>query len=130
MSKNILLVDDDDVHLLWATEILEQEGYVTESAKSVSSAMDFLKNNKYDLIITDLVMPGMSGIDFIKEVAEKYKGQKAIVMTGHADVDSFIESVYDIGAMEYIIKPVPRNDFVAMVNKLTGEVPKTNELST
>lgn len=130
MSKNILLVDDDDVHLLWASEILEQEGYCIESARSVSKAMEFLEKQAYDLIITDLVMPGMSGIDFMKEVAEKYKGQKAIIMTGHGDIDSFIESVYDIGAMEYIVKPVPRKDFVAMVNKLTSTAQNTNEIST
>jgi DNA-binding NtrC family response regulator len=73
---------------------------------------------KYDLIISDLVMPGMSGIDFVRQVADMKKDQKAIIMTGHGDVDTFIESVHGLGALEYIIKPIDTDSFVNMVKKL------------
>lgn len=120
MKKTILLVDDDDAHVMWSTEILEQNGYKVESTHSAGEALDLLEKKKYDLIISDLVMPEMSGIDFVKRISELRKGQKAIIMTGHGDVDSFIKSVYDLGALEYIIKPVETDDFLAMVKKLTS----------
>jgi len=118
--KTILLVDDDEAHVLWSRDILEQHGYEIDSTGSAGKALEMLKNKQYDLIISDLVMPEMSGIELVRSIARLRKGQKAIIMTGHGDVDSFIESVYDLGALEYIIKPVDTDDFVAMVNKLTS----------
>ncbi len=123
-ARTILVVDDDEAHLLWSTEILTEHGYEIDSTCSASDALNMLSTQKYDLIISDLIMPEMSGIDFMKKVSKKHKDQKAIIMTGHGDIDTFIESVYDAGALEYIIKPVAKNDFIAMVDKLTDPTSK------
>ncbi len=117
-AKAILVVDDDEAHLIWSTEILKQSGYGIDVARSAEKALEMLACKKYDLIISDLVMPGMSGIDFVRQVADMKKDQKAIIMTGHGDVDTFIESVHGLGALEYIVKPIDTDDFVNMVKKL------------
>ena len=116
----ILLVDDDEAHLLWSTEVLKDNGYQIESTPSVETAIKMLSEKSFDLIISDLVMPEMSGIEFVRQVAEIRKGQKAIILTGHGDVETFIESVYDLGALEYIVKPVEVDEFLAVVRKLTS----------
>lgn len=118
-SKSILLVDDDESHLLWSEEILTEQGYQIRSTHSALEALSIIEKESFDLIISDLVMPEMSGIDFMRRVALYKKGQKAIILTGHGDIETFIESVYDVGALEYIVKPVDAEEFVAMVAKLT-----------
>jgi DNA-binding NtrC family response regulator len=119
-KKTILLVDDDEAHLLWSEEILGERGYEIISTHSAQKALELLKNKPVDLVISDLVMPEMSGTDFVRKVAEMRKGQKAIILTGHGDIETFIESVYDLGALEYIVKPVDADEFVSMVAKLTS----------
>ena len=68
--------------------------------------MELISKQPYDLIVSDLMMPGMSGIDFVREIGSFEKDYKVVLMTGHADVDTFIESVYGLGALEYIVKPI------------------------
>ncbi len=120
-GKSILVVDDDESHLVWSSDILEQNGYIADVALSGERALEMLANKKYDLIISDLVMPGMSGIDFVRAVSDIESNQKAIIMTGHGDVDTFIESVHGLGALEYIDKPITTEDFITMVDKLTSQ---------
>ncbi|MDH5477142.1 MAG: response regulator [Nitrospinota bacterium] len=119
-AKTILVVDDDEAHLLWSQEILGQSGYKIDSAISAEKALEMLQEHSYDLIISDLLMPGMSGMDFVRKIGEVREGQKAIIMTGHGDIDSFIESVHGLGALEYVTKPIATKDFINMVNKLTA----------
>ncbi|MBI4665760.1 MAG: response regulator [Nitrospinae bacterium] len=120
-KKSILLVDDDEAHLLWSSEVLKESGYEIETTFSAEAALKMLQNKPYDLIISDLVMPEMSGTDFVRKVAGIRKGQKAIIMTGHGDVESFMESVYDLGALEYIIKPVEMEEFLTIVKKIISQ---------
>ena len=119
-TKSILLVDDDEAHLLWSEEILSEQGYRIRSTLSAKYALDLFDSESFDLVISDLVMPEMSGIDFMRLVSQKKKGQRAIILTGHGDIESFMESIYDVGALEYIVKPVDAEEFVAMVAKLTS----------
>ncbi|MDH5510753.1 MAG: response regulator [Nitrospinota bacterium] len=118
--KTILVVDDDEAHLLWSKEILGQNGYEIDAAISAEKALEMLNCRSYDLIISDLLMPGMSGLDFVRKIGEVREGQKAIIMTGHGDIESFIESVHGLGALEYVTKPIETKDFINMVNKLTA----------
>lgn len=127
ISKSILVVDDEEAHLMWSTEILEQNGYRVETACSAEKALELLAEAEFDLIISDLIMPGMSGIDFVRQVAEIRKNQKAIIMTGHGDVDTFIESIHGLGALEYIIKPIETDDFINMVNKIISPAKDTEK---
>lgn len=127
VSKSILVVDDEEAHLMWSTEILEQNGYKVEVAVSAEKALELLEEMEFDLIISDLIMPGMSGIDFVRRVSETKKNQKAIIMTGHGDVDTFIESIHGLGALEYIIKPIQTDEFVNMVNKIISPAKDTEK---
>lgn len=119
-TKTILLVDDDEAHLLWSSEVLKESGFLIETANTPREALKLLGDKSYDLVISDLVMPEMSGLDFVRSIAGIRKGQKAIILTGHGDVESFMESVYDLGAIEYIVKPVEMEEFVTIVKRHTS----------
>ena len=120
MTKKILLVDDDEAHLLWSTEILRDKGYDIEATHSANKAIDLLKADSYDLVISDLRMPEMSGIELVKKIAEIREGQKAIILTGYGDTESFIETVHGLGVLEYINKPIEIDKLVAVIDKLTN----------
>jgi two-component system response regulator AtoC len=122
-TKTILLVDDDEAHLLWSSEVLRESGFLIETASTPREALKLLGDKPYDLVISDLVMPEMSGVDFVRSIAGIRKGQKAIILTGHGDVESFMESVYDLGAIEYIVKPVEIEEFVTIVKRHTSSTP-------
>lgn len=126
-TKTILLVDDDEAHLLWSAEVLTDSGFLIETASTPKEALKLLGVKPYDLVISDLVMPEMSGLDFVRSIASIRKGQKAIILTGHGDVESFMESVYDLGAIEYIVKPVEIEEFITIVKRHTSSPsPKAN----
>lgn len=122
-TKTVLLVDDDEAHLLWSSEVLKESGFLIETASTPREALKLLGDKPYDLVISDLVMPEMSGVDFVRSIAGIRKGQKAIILTGHGDVESFMESVYDLGAIEYIVKPVEIEEFITIVKRHTSPAP-------
>ena len=126
MAKTILLVDDDEAHLLWSAEILREKGYVVEATDSATEALDLIEANSFDLVISDLRMPEMSGIALVKKISEIREGQKAIILTGYGDMESFIESVHGHGVLEYINKPIEIDKLVAVIDKLTGPDSDTN----
>jgi DNA-binding NtrC family response regulator len=117
-NKRILIVDDDDAHLLWTSEVLSQRGYEITTDTSALNALQRLTTETYDLIISDLIMPEMTGAEFVRKAAGVQDGIKAIILTGHGDAESFVETVYGLGALEYILKPVEIDEFVAVINKL------------
>jgi DNA-binding NtrC family response regulator len=128
-TKTILLVDDDEAHLLWSSEVLKESGFLIETANTPREALKLLGDRSYDLVISDLVMPEMSGLDFVRSIADIRKGQKAIILTGHGDVESFMESVYDLGAIEYIVKPVEIEEFITIVKRHTSSTPPKSKLT-
>ncbi|MFW2331222.1 MAG: response regulator [Nitrospinota bacterium] len=117
-KKRLLLVDDDEAHLLWASEVLEENGFEIISSKSSKEALELIKKERIDLIISDLVMPEMGGIEFVKKIADIKADQRVIIMTGHGDIDSYIESRYNLGALEYIGKPIKIEEFLKVINEV------------
>lgn len=117
-KKRLLLVDDDEAHLLWASEVLEDNGFEIISSKSSKEALELIKKERIDLIISDLVMPEMGGIEFVKKIADIKADQRVIIMTGHGDIDSYIESRYNLGALEYIGKPIKIEEFLKVINEV------------
>ena len=103
MKSKLWIVDDEESIRTICTSALE-ENFKIETFKSGSEAMLALNSEKPDLIITDIKMPGLTGIDLLKIVAEKYPNLPTIVMTAHSDIDNAL-SAYKGGAFEYLPKP-------------------------
>jgi two-component system NtrC family response regulator len=105
MQKRILVVDDDE-SLRWVTQAqLQQSGYSVAAAASGEEALERIHESPPDLVITDLKMPRMSGIDLLKRIRAEYPEILVIVVTAFGTVENAVEAM-KAGAYDYITKPV------------------------
>lgn len=110
MEKGYILVIDDEEDLLVSfKEILEEERYKVDIESDPVKAVEIVKNNDYDLIISDLKMPGLTGNEFLKEIRKYNDFVSFIILTAYGTVDTAVECMKN-GAYDYISKPVDFND--------------------
>ena len=126
--KNIWVLDDDQ-SIRWVIEkALNRNGYIVKTFDSVEDAMSLIGTSNPDLILSDVRMPGKSGLDFLEIVKRDNPQIPVIIMTAYSDVETTVES-YKAGAYEYISKPFDINDLLKIVNKASSstKVLKTDE---
>ena len=132
MSKaNILVVDDELIERQTLTDILRLEGYHVASAANGEAAVDYVRLNPVDLIILDLRMPGMSGLDVVKVVYRISPDTEIILLTAHGSIESAID-VRRSQVHDYLLKPaspVQIIDSVARAVWRTG-IPNYKRVST
>jgi len=104
-EARILVVDDEPNVLLTIRAILEEDGYVVDTAVDGEAALEAIRTCRYDLVLTDLKLPGVDGLGVLAEVRNSSPATVTIMMTGYASVDSAIEAVH-LGAYEYLLKPM------------------------
>lgn len=100
----ILIVDDEDVVLKSCLRILQKLDYEVDTAYSGQTALDNLKKKRYDIVITDLMMPGMDGMQLLAEIKKQYPDIIVIIFTGFATVETARQAL-KAGAFDYIPKP-------------------------
>ncbi len=106
MSQPRILVVDDDESLRRVTEVqLQEEGYDVATAASGEEALQLLEGGPYDLVISDLKMPGMSGVDLLREVRQRHPEVVVILLTAFGTVETAVEAM-KLGAYDYVTKPV------------------------
>ena len=106
MRHNRILVVDDEESLRRVTQLrLEAAGYHVNAVPDGFQALDLLAREPFDLVLTDLKMPGMTGIELLKRVREEYPDVIVILITAFGTVESAVEAV-KAGAYDYIVKPV------------------------
>ena len=105
MEGNVLVVDDEQIVLRSCERILSAEGYYVETSLSVRNALELLEKNIYDLLITDIMMPEMGGIDFIKQVRAKNPDINVIIMTGFPSQENIREAL-SLRIVDYLPKPL------------------------
>jgi signal transduction histidine kinase len=100
----LLIVDDEVTQLRALCDTLEMEGYFTTGFTSAREALAVVGVQHFDLVLTDLTMPGMNGIEFLQAVREVDANIVGIVMTGHGTIDTAVAAM-KAGALDYILKP-------------------------
>jgi two-component system response regulator HydG len=105
MPKTILLVDDDDDTRMLLAESLRRRGFTVDAAASGAAGLERVRDGVFDVVVTDVQMPGMSGIDLCRELAERHPELLSIVLTGVGDLDTAIEAIR-AGAHDFLTKPV------------------------
>jgi len=103
--KTILMIDDDKSFLKVYAEILRGEGYGVETAESGPQALRMLEENYYDLVISDVVMPEMNGIEVLKKIKAEYPDVLVIMLTGEGSISGAVEAMEE-GAYTYLVKPL------------------------
>ena len=115
--KRILVVDDEENARIGLSRLLEREGYIVESVGNGYEALNYLRQQEVNLIITDINMPEMNGIVFLKELNKSYPHSNVIMITAYGGVESYIESMNQ-GAFEYINKPVKIEELNSILKKI------------
>ncbi|MFB8830883.1 nitrogen regulation protein NR(I) [Azotobacter sp. CWF10] len=115
-SETVWIVDDDR-SIRWVLEkALQQEGMTTQSFDSADGVLNRLSRQQPDVIISDIRMPGASGLDLLAQIREHYPRLPVIIMTAHSDLDSAVAS-YQGGAFEYLPKPFDVDEAVSLIKR-------------
>lgn len=117
----ILIVDDNKDLRDILQEYLDDQGDLVDGASDGNDALARYRAVPYDLIITDLNMPGTNGIDLIKQIKEQNDMTEFIIITGYASLDSAVEAV-KIGAFDYIVKPFRMEELKVVVKNARDKV--------
>ena len=117
MAEKILVVDDEDIIRESLSFILRKEKYEVEEATNGKIAFEMLKESSYDLVITDLEMPEMKGIELLDELRKMNLQTNTIVITAYGSMETAIAALRS-GASDYILKPVEFDELLIKVKKL------------
>lgn len=115
--RRILVVDDEENARIALSKILTREGYEVASACNGYEALDYLRGREVELIITDINMPEMNGLAFLRELNRSHPSSNVIMITAYGEVESYIEAM-NLGAFEYINKPLKVDDLKKIINKI------------
>ena len=111
ITASVLAVDDDPAILRLLGSALSRAGYQMFDAQSGKEALTILERERVDVIFTDLAMPGMPGLEFVRHVRERDADLPILVITGAPGMDSAIESI-DVGVFRYLTKPITPAEIV------------------
>lgn len=114
MDKNLIIVEDEETLCESLKRVLSREGYSVDTASSSESALEMMSGRVYDLIITDIILPGINGIEFLRMIKEKNPEQIVVVMTAYASLETAVEALR-AGAFDYIVKPVMHEEIKQIV---------------
>ncbi len=117
MKARILIVDDEATIRDTLCTVLKEEGFDAESAENGRAALEKIQQNNYDLVITDLRMPEMDGLELLKAVKLNSPQTSVIIITAYGSMESAIEALR-LGAFDYLIKPLDFDDVILRVRRL------------
>ena len=121
MSKKILLIDDDEIVLESLGRLLESQGYDVERARNGLQALDKAQSQNLHLVISDIRMPGMDGIEVIQRLRDIHRdrGRKSIpeiLITGYTDENTYLRAL-KLKVTDYLYKPFDLAQFLSLVAK-------------
>jgi DNA-binding NtrC family response regulator len=119
--RSKLLVADDEKSLRDLYQIeLEEEGYQVDTAASATEVLELLEQNKYDLIVLDIRMPGMSGIDLLQKIMARDKRQPVILNTAYS---SYRDNFLTWPAEAYVVKSADTTELKQTIKKVLSKLP-------
>jgi len=113
-EKRILLVEDDETILASFHLILEDEGYQVDTAATGRRALERAEKGKYGLVILDIKLPDMRGIEVARKIRERDDGINMVIMTGHPELAESIDTI-DIGIDEILLKPINVDELLRVI---------------
>jgi DNA-binding NtrC family response regulator len=114
MPKNILIVEDEDTLRESLKRVFVKDDFSVDTAESAEKALNLLESNIYDVIVSDIILPGADGIEMLTRVRQEIPDQLFIVMTAYASIETAIKALR-AGAYDYIMKPVMHEEIKQVV---------------
>ena len=111
---SILVVDDEVDFLETIVNRLHDRGFVVHGLSNGGAALDYLQENKVDVVVLDVKMPRMDGLTVLKEIKSNLPEVEVIMLTGHASVESGVQGM-QIGAFDYLMKPARLEDLIKKI---------------
>ncbi len=111
-EMKMMLVDDEERFLSTTKKLLSKKGYDVFTAVSGAEALEKMRTQNIHVVILDVKMPGMDGIETLKAIKRKFPMIEVIMLTGHGTVESAVEGLKS-GATDYLTKPTDVNDLIA-----------------
>ena len=112
--EKILIVEDDAFFREIFSDILREDGYLVDTASSGNAALDMIAKNQYQLVVTDMVLQDISGLDILSRAKQMDSDIEVIVVTGYGNMESAIYALKN-GARDYLIKPISHDEFKHVV---------------
>jgi DNA-binding NtrC family response regulator len=110
-------LDDEENTRLGLSKLLSQEGYVIALAANGTEALELLRRQRINLVISDINMPDMNGIGFLREVSRRFPSTNVIMITAYGGVETYLEAM-NLGALEYLHKPVRLDELRSVMKKI------------
>ncbi len=117
MDKPTILIVDDERSARHGMRMLLEQDYRVISAENSSSALEKLESNKVDIMLTDVRMPGMDGIELMEVAQKKYNDLKCIILTAYGDVDLAVQAMKK-GAVDFMTKPINLDKLEILLKRL------------
>ena len=112
-KMKIMLVDDEERFLLTTSKLLTRKGFDVVTASSGEQCLEMLSREPVHVVILDVKMPGMDGLETLLEIKQRHPLVEVIMLTGHATVESAVEGLKS-GATDYLMKPISVDDLITM----------------
>jgi DNA-binding NtrC family response regulator len=93
MAPNVLIVDDEESARTFCADVLRDLGFETQTADSAAQALAILEGGQVDIVLADVVMPGMSGLDLLKSIREAALDLDVVMMTGYGTIPSAVQAL-------------------------------------
>jgi len=132
-GERILVVDDEIETREVCKRVFSKKGYVVEFAEDGQRALEMVRDNRFQVVLADLKMPGMDGLTLLKWIKEEYSKTEVIMITGYASINTAVNAMR-IGAYDYIVKPFDINELNLVVwrclekQRLASEVSELNDV--
>jgi len=114
LTGRILIVDDDPYFLRVLSRILSGENFQVKTAEGAAQAAQVLKENSFDIVISDLRLPDGDGLSVLQQVRKAGLEVPVVILTAYGEVDSYLEAM-NAGVTEYLNKPVKSEELIAVV---------------
>lgn len=118
-STRVLIVDDEAEYVEVLSERLSLRGYETLGAASGEEALRLAAENPVDIVLLDVMMPGLGGIETLVQLKARNPGIAVIMLSGHADVNTAIQGM-ELGAYDYLVKPVTLDELLYKIEDARG----------
>lgn len=115
--KKILIVDDEENARIGLSKLLGQQGYQVDAVANGNEALNFLNHGLVNLVITDINMPVMDGLTFLRELHRQHPEIDVIMITAYGGVESYLQAM-NLGAFEYLNKPVKLDELKSVMVKI------------
>ena len=114
VALELLLVDDDPELRSDVAGYLAKQGHAVEQCGSGPDALDLIERRAFDVVVLDLMMPGMTGLEVLKELDDKHAECEVVMLTGEATVEAAVEAM-KLGAREFLTKPISLKELDRLV---------------